>query len=160
MSFLRFSSIAARQSLVTGRDHIALTQDAIDIGVAAVKSNKDHLVMSAVLRTARSKVLESLPLREDVVAGAPVKIEIDIAALRSEEDARFVALTDAKNWDGLLARYPVRESPAFGRVVNKLGMTDEAFYRAAVLKLLQDEPQAVTHLRSLLGDLPSQIDAA
>jgi hypothetical protein len=88
-----------------------------------------------------------------------VSVQVDVSALRKAEEARFDALIDAGNWDGLLARYPLRESSAFDRVVSGINMIDQGTYRAAVLKLLQDVPAAVTDLRALLGDLYANIMA-
>jgi hypothetical protein len=59
----------------------------------------------------------------------------------------------AADWDGLLIRYPLRESSAFDRVVGALKLADRPTYREVVLKLLQDEQAAVSDLRDLLGDL-------
>jgi hypothetical protein len=76
-----------------------------------------------------------------------------------EEEARFDALVDAADWDGLLSRYPVRESSALERIVSGIEIADRATYRAAVLKLLQDVPAALTDLRGLLGDLHASVAA-
>jgi hypothetical protein len=68
-------------------------------------------------------------------------------------------LVDAADWDGLLTRYPMRESSAFDRVVSGLRMPDRDTYQAAVLKLLLDEPEALADLRDLLGDLYASVTA-
>jgi hypothetical protein len=88
-----------------------------------------------------------------------VKAEVDIVALRTAEEARFDSLIDATDWDGLLTRYPLRESSAFDRVVSGIKMADQSTYQASVLKLLQDEPAAVIELRNLLGDLYASVSA-
>jgi hypothetical protein len=57
------------------------------------------------------------------------------------------------DWDGLLTRYPLRESAAFSRVVSGIKLSDQRSYEGAVLKLLQDDAEALNDLRSLFGDL-------
>lgn len=151
--------VAERQARVTGADAAALTASALPSAVAAAKAQKDHLVTSAVLRSARDKILSSLPLRADIKGKASVKAEVDIAALRAAEEVRFDSLVDASDWDGLLARYPLRESSAFDRLISAIKMPDQATYKAAVLKLMQDEPAALMDLRDLLGDLYSNVSA-
>lgn len=84
---------------------------------------------------------------------------MDVAALRAVEEKRFDALISAADWDGLLTRYPLRESSAFDRVVDGLKIKDQATYEGAVLKLLQDDAAAVNDLRSLLGDLYATVTA-
>jgi hypothetical protein len=88
-----------------------------------------------------------------------VRVEVDVAALRTAEESRFDSLIAVADWDGLLTRYPLRESSAFDRVVSGIKMPDQSTYRAAVLKLLQDDPAALTELRNLLRDLYSSVMA-
>jgi ABC-type lipoprotein export system ATPase subunit len=151
--------IAERQAQVTGSDPSALMKSAFDSAITATKAQKDHLVTSAVLRSARDKIRNSLPKREDIVGGSSVKAEVDILSLRTQEEARFDALIVAADWDGLLIRYPLRESSAFDRIVSGLKIADRDTYRASVLKLLQDDAAAVDDLRGLLGDLYADVMA-
>jgi hypothetical protein len=151
--------VAERQARVTGADPAALIKTAIDRAIAAAVAQKAHLVTSAVLRSARDKILSNLPKREDIVNGGLVKVEADVTLLCTQEEARFNALITAADWDGLLARYPLRESSAFDCIVSGIKVADRATYRAAVLKLLQDDPSAVDDLRTLLGDLYANVVA-
>ena len=151
--------IAERQTSVTGGDASTLAQAATTNAIAAAKAQRDHLVRSAVLRSARNKVLEGLPNRNVMQSGTALKIEVDVAALRSAEERRFDALVSGADWDGLLTRYPLRESSAFDRAVDGLTIKDRATYQGAVLKLLQDDPAAVSDLRNLLGDLYASVTA-
>jgi hypothetical protein len=149
--------MAARQAGVIGANASALAKSALGGAVGAAKAQKDHLITSAVLRSARDKMLNSLPTRGDIKGNGSVKVEVDIAALRTAEESRFDSLIDATDWDGLLTRYPLRESSAFDRVVAGIKMADQLTYQAAVLKLLQDEPGAAIELRDLLGDLYASV---
>jgi ABC-type cobalamin/Fe3+-siderophores transport system ATPase subunit len=149
--------VAERQAALIGADAATLVKTALTDAVAAVRSQKDHLVTSAVLRSVRDKMLTRLPTRNDVEVGAIMKLEVDIAALRTVEKAQFDALIAAADWDCLLVRYPLRESSAFDRVVSALKLVGRETYREAVLKLLQDEQAAVSELRDLLGDLYANV---
>lgn len=151
--------VAERQAGLTGGDATALAQTATTNAIAGAKAQRDHLVARAVLRSARNKVLEGLPNRKDMQAGTTIQVEVDVAALRAAEETRFDALISAADWDGLLTRYPLRDSSAFDRAVDGLKIKDQATYRAAVLKLLQDDSAAVSDLRNLLGDLYASVTA-
>lgn len=151
--------IAKRQAAVTGGDPATLARDAIKNAIVATAAQRDHLVTSAVLRSARKRIIEGLPTRKGIQATSFVKVEVDIKALREVEEDRFDALVSAENWDGLLTRYPLRESSAFKSIVDGLQLKDQTTYRAAVLKLLQDDSVAVEDLRNLLGDLYQQVTA-
>ena len=151
--------VAERQAQVTGADAAALVKSSLVSAIVAVKEQRDHLVASAVVRSARRRLLNSLPTPGDIEGQGSVKVEVDVAALREVEEARFDALVGATDWEGLLTRYPLRESSAFGRVISGIKVKDQMTYQAAVLKLLQDEPAALTGLRSLLGDLYQNVSA-
>lgn len=151
--------VAERQAEVNGADAPALVKPAIDNAIAAVNVQKDHLVASAVLRSARDKILSNLPRRDDIINGQPINIGVDVALLRREEESRFDALIAEKNWNGLLTRYPLRESSAFDRIVSGIKISDKDSYRGTVLKLLQDDSAALADLRGLLGGIYEKIVA-
>ena len=65
--------VAERQAGVTGGDARTLTETAITNAIAAAKAQRDHLVASAVVRSARNKVLEGLPNRKDIRGGNCLK---------------------------------------------------------------------------------------
>ncbi|MBX9907887.1 MAG: ATP-binding protein, partial [Beijerinckiaceae bacterium] len=152
------SRIAKRQEAFTGAKAHDLINAAMTDAVTAAKAQREHLVSSAVLRAARERVMTALPKRVDVNAGASsVKVEVDVASMRVAEEKRFDRLVTTADWDGLITRYPLRESSAFDRIVNGLKIADQATYRAAVLKLLQDDAGALMDLRDLLGGLYAEI---
>jgi hypothetical protein len=151
------TEIAARQTEVLGASADALSLAAITNAIAAAKMQRSHLVASAILRSARSKILNRLPNRKDVEPATLIKVEVDVGTLRLEEEARFDSLVSAADWDGLLTRYPLRESSAFDRVVDGLKLKDRATYQAAVLKLLQDSEVVLTRMRNLFGSLNAEI---
>jgi hypothetical protein len=151
--------IAERQAGVTGDDAMTLSKSAITSAIAASNSQRGHLVTSAVLRSAWNAVLEGLPNRKDIEAGNALQVRVDVAVLRAAEEKKFDALISAQDWEGLLTRYPLRESSAFDRIVDGLKIKDRATYQAAVLKLLQDDSAALSDLRNLLGDLYASVSA-
>jgi ABC-type cobalamin/Fe3+-siderophores transport system ATPase subunit len=147
------SHIATRQASLLGLDANALVLAAIDSALLATNAQRDHLVTSAVLRAARNRIQSRLPKHIDIKGRKDLKVEVDLDALRSAETTLFDDLIAAKDWDGLLARYPLRESSAFDRVAAGLRMPNRQVYQSAVLKLLQDDSVALNDLRELLGDL-------
>jgi ABC-type lipoprotein export system ATPase subunit len=131
--------MAQRQAQMIGANAMTLMKSALDGAIDATRAQRAHLVASAVLRSARDKMLNNLPTRQSVEGRNSVIVEVDISTLRITEESRFDSLVGARDWEGLLTRYPARESSAFHRVVSGLKMPDRGTYQAAVLKLLQDE---------------------
>jgi hypothetical protein len=151
--------VAERQCSVTGDDATALTRAATSKAIAAANAQRDHLVRGAVLRSARNKVLQSLPNRREELPEIYLRIQVEVSALRMEEEKQFDVLISSANWDGLLTRYPLRESSAFDRAIDGLKKRDQATYQGAVLKLLQEDSAALSELRDLFGDLYASVTA-
>ena len=106
-----------------------------------------------------TRFLKGFPIAKTYSRGPPYRSKVDVAALRAAEEKRFDALISAADWDGLLTRYPLRESSAFDHAVAGLKIKDQATYQGAVLKLLQDDSAAVSDLSNLLGDLYASVTA-
>lgn len=156
---LIIEGVAKRQSVLTGADADAVVSSAIPSAVDAVREQRNNMVTSAVTRSARREFMSQLPSRASVVDVDAVEVKVNVKALREAEERRFDALIAAKDWDGLLARYPVRQSRAFDGIVKTLKIADKDTYRSVVLKLLQDDEAALKTLRDLMGDLHATISA-
>ncbi len=150
---LTIEKVAKRQSVLTGADADAAAASAISSAVDAVREERNNLVASAITRSARRDFMRQLPNRTSVVDDDAIEVKVDIKALRDAEEKRFDALTAAKDWDGLLTRYPIRQSRAFDGIIKTLKIADKDTYRAAVLKLFQDDAAALMALRNLMEDL-------
>jgi len=151
--------VAERQAAMTGADADSLVNAALIDAIAAAKLQKDHLVNDAVLRAARQKLANSLPTRDDIAGGEAIDVHVDIPGLRSAEKSRFDAFISSADWDGLLTRYPMRESQACDRIVAGMKVLGRETYRPAVLKLLQDDEAALSEMRGFLGGLYSEVSA-
>lgn len=150
--------IAARQADVTGDVAKDLVSAAVERAVAAVKSARDHFVGNAVLRGARMRLMSRLPTRATEISDDELlKVEVDVGALRAEEAQRFDRLVLDSDWDGLLVRYPVRESGAFSGIVDGLKVKNTSTYRSAVLKLLQEDSATLESVRDLFRGLYAEV---
>lgn len=156
---LTIEKVAKRQSALTGADADAAMAMTIPSAIDVVREQRKNLVASAVTRSARREFMSQLPSRASVVDVDSVEVKVDTKALREAEEERFDALIAAKDWDGLLTRYPVRQSRAFDSIIKTLKIADKDTYRAAVLKLLQDDADTLKGLRDLMGDLYATISA-
>jgi len=156
---LTIEKVAKRQSTLTGMDAKAAMATAIQSAIDAVLEQRDNMVTIAVTRSARREFMSQLPNRVSVLATDSVEVKVDIKALRDAEVKWFDHLIAAKDWNGLVGRYPVRQSRALDFIVKNLKVADKDTYRAAVLKLLQDDAAALDTLRNLMGDLYRAISA-
>ncbi len=155
-SFL-VKEVARRQSKVTGDDWKALVAEALSLGIESAKEQRDHLTKACVLRSVRRVLMEKLPSKKSLCDKPKLQIEIDIQNMLQDEQSVFDKLVMSKDWDGLVAKYPLRESTAFGKVVSTIKIGDTRTYRSAVLKLLQEDEEVLKKLRNEFNGLYEMI---
>lgn len=63
------------------------------------------------------------------------------------------------NLEEIISRYPIRETPALDKIAKELGFQSREQYEGAVQKLLMDDNEALTFVRSLFGTLEADISA-
>jgi ABC-type cobalamin/Fe3+-siderophores transport system ATPase subunit len=151
--------VAERHAAVTGKNAQTLLADAKNSAIAALNQHADRMSRKVAEKAIRARVIQQIPNKAAIEAGQPVTIQIDIAAEVSAERTRFNAQLAANNLDALIQRYPVRETPGLSKIAEALGFQGREQYESAVLKLLMDDPAAVTFVRSLFGTLWSDITA-
>lgn len=149
--------VAQRKAALTGGNAQELFSGAIQAALVAAVENRSHLILKSLERRVREQIFSALPNREDIKSKAEIEIRVDAGALRAAEEHRFDALASAGNYDGLLQRYPLRESRAFGRIVDLIGFS-RTDYEAAVRTILQEDADAIGFLRGLFGELRSEIE--
>jgi hypothetical protein len=107
----------------------------------------------------REEFFSHIPNKDQISAAAPVNISIDVPTIVGEERTRLQKALDAGDLRTIVSRYPVRETPALDTIARKLGFQDRDQYEGAVRKLLMDEADALTFVRSLFGTLARDIAA-
>lgn len=152
--------VAERHSSVTGEDAHTRLANAKSAALDAVKPHVQRLSRRAVEKAIREDILRRLPGQPEIAAGTPVNISINVAAVVGAESTRLQQSIDAGNLSEILARYSVRETPALTAIANRLGFQSREQYEGAVRKLLMDDDEALTFVRSLFGTLKNDIDAA
>jgi hypothetical protein len=107
----------------------------------------------------RQELMSKLPKRSDVAAGQPIEVRIDVAGVVAAEAVRLEGYCDAKDLGSIVARYPVRETPALNQIASRLGFQSRRQYEEAVRKMLMDDPDALAFLQGLFGTLAADIAA-
>ncbi len=87
-------------------------------------------------------------------------ISIDVAASVKEERDRLQDALDNDRLEEVIARYPIRETPALTEIVKKLGFQDREQYEGAVRKMLKDDDEALGVVRTYFDTLVADLDAA
>lgn len=150
--------VAARQADVTGQDAEAMSRGALTAGVLAVAEHTDRLSRKVAKKAVRKLIEEQIPNDDDLLEGQEFTVSNDAAAILTARQAELDAAVNENDWETILTRCPVRESPALGRISTELGFQRIEDYEKAVRHLLTTNNEALTFVRGLFGNLFEQLD--
>lgn len=151
--------LADRQHTLTGADAGAAMQNAKNAAIEAIRQHGQRLSERVVETALRQELMSNLPKRSDIAAAQPIEVRIDVANVVAAEIARLQGYCDANDLGAIVARYPIRETPALDQIANRLGFQNRRQYEEAVRKLLMDDPGAMAFMRDLFGTLAADIAA-
>jgi hypothetical protein len=134
-----------------------MIESAKNAALDAVKPHIQRLSERAVEATLRQDLMRRLPRRKDIAAAQPINITIDVPEVVAKEADRLQQACDAADLASIIARYPVRETPALKMIAEHLGFQTRDQYESAVRKLLMDSVEALEFVRGLFGALPAEI---
>lgn len=86
-----------------------------------------------------------------------LEISVDTPSKYIAEKSRAKSAIETNDLSFLLARYPIRETPALDAIAKALGFPNRAMYERAARKLLLDDSSALAEVRKLFGELPSTL---
>jgi hypothetical protein len=151
--------IAEQQASVTGKIESECIENAKNAALAAVEKHVQRLSERVVEKTLREEIRQKLPGHAEIATGAPITISIDVAAKVGAEKAMLENALKNSDLEGIIMRYPVRETPALTEIAKELGFQSREQYEAAVRKLLIDDNDTLKLVRSFFGPLPIDIAA-
>jgi hypothetical protein len=149
--------VAQRHSTVVGGDPESRLATAKATALAHVRIHSQRLAERAVEKAIRGQVLQKMPRRQDIAAGAPVDIRVDTPAFVRAEVIRLHVYIDAGDLWGVISNYPLRETPALDAIAESLAFADRGQYESSVRKLLLDDNDALAAVRALLGEIASDL---
>ena len=136
----------------------AATQDALE----AVGTDRDLPERMAARRSERlvyNRFATHLPdWKEIKAAGEQLSVSEPIENPYQGELKRFKGLVESGDLDRLVARYPLRESRVFERIVTALGCRNRADYERMVVARVRDDADLTEDLKERLGSLAELLD--
>ncbi len=149
--------IAARQAAVTGDAAEETTRRALTAGVEAVKEHTDHLSQKVAKKAVRKLIEEQIPNDDELLAGQEVNIVNDAARIRAARKEELDAAVANNDWEAILMKCPVRESPALGAISTALGFRNRVDFQKAVRQLVSTDNDALSFVRGLFENLFDQL---
>lgn len=152
--------VAKRHAAVTGADAAARVSVAEAAARTAVASHVPRMCARVVERSIREQVMKQLPTADSILAHEAVNVRVDVVkALEHETELLRTALANADTV-GIIARYPIRETPALNELAKQMGFQGREQYESAVRKLLIDDETALAFVRSLIPSLVASLGLA
>lgn len=151
--------VAERYAVMTGEKAATKLGAAKTAALTAVGQHARRMSSRAIEKKVRDQIEAKCPTQAQIATEAPVNITIDVAAALATEQAVFQELITNQDLEGIICRYPIRETPALTLIASHLGFRDREQYESAVRKLLMDDAAALTYVRNLFATLYADITA-
>lgn len=153
--------IAERQANLIGGDASTYLDSAKTAAIKEIEPHIQRLSRRTAEKAIREEFFRHLPKKGDIKDERPINVSIDVAKFVKQEYERLQNALNAGNLAEIISRYPVRETPALDKIAKEaLGFQNCKQYEGAVRKLLIDDKEALTFVKSLFGTLVSDIEAA
>lgn len=149
--------ISKRVSGLTGQAEKILFEKATSSILEDIKSHKERLCSRLCERHVRNLAMSNLPKHTDIQAKNPFEIKFDLRLIFEEEEGHFDKLVANTDLDGLISRYPIRETQVLTKIADGLGFTREQ-YEGAVRKLIVDDKKTREFYSNLLQPLSKLIE--
>ena len=150
---IMISLLASKQAQITGEDASELERNALEAAVVSIRGHRDRLCARMVARRIRQEMNKDLPDHRFIAANSVFAKQVDLQSYRKKEHMTFDALVATDDVEGLIARYPIRETPAPRSIATQLNFQTTGKYEMAVREALVGEENARIALRGLLGGL-------
>ncbi len=126
---------------------------------AILQSASEHAKRLAARRAekrARDRLLSNAPNWKSLLKGE-LEISVTVEDLLQAEHAAIAQLISDSDVGGLMARYPLRETPALAHIAAALGFSSRNAYESAVRKAIADGDPIRTALTALLQPLANAV---
>lgn len=125
----------------------------------AIKKNAEHLAVRIAEKKARRQIFSLLPKKGKLSRAGRRNVELGFQKIVEAETIQVQSLIQQSDFVGVLKRYPIRASSAIDAITNALGFKSRVQYEDSVRMLLADNADAVSCVRKLLGNPPTELFA-
>ncbi|MEP5934427.1 MAG: hypothetical protein ABJ218_04875, partial [Winogradskyella arenosi] len=148
--------VSEKYGELTGTNSEDLYNKATAKIVSDINSHKERLCSRLSEKRVRTVIMSMLPKHTDIIKKEGFEIKLDLENYYNQEEAIFNQLIADENLNGLIERYPIRETPVLNNIAKGLGI-DRATYENIVRKLIIDNPDVLSVFRKLLTELTTLV---
>lgn len=156
------AAVAAHQARALGLDRVDIMASAHREALSALDDGelKTRMAARRSERLVRQRALSRLPGWKSIRSHPDRDISVTVPSPMGDEMRRYRRLVAARDLDGLVGRYPIRESRAFDCIAAELHCRDRSDYCRMVVSRVRDSSSLGDKLRGRLNDLARSINAA
>ncbi|HDZ05966.1 hypothetical protein LCGC14_0121890 [marine sediment metagenome] len=148
--------IAERFADISGKSKDELYTNSTSKIIENITLHKDRLCSRLCEKKVRNSVMSNLPRHQNILNKEQFVLNMDLNEEFEKEETIFNDLIQSQNINGLISRYPIRETPVINGIVGGLELNTDT-YESAVRKLIIDDPNIKSFYRTLLIKLTNLI---
>ena len=151
--------VAQRQAEFLGRDPSQMKDGAVAAAFAVLEKDELSNQMAArrCVQLVDNKVKSQIPTRKQMEDGSFPPVSVDVEPLFKQEVERFNLLLEAKEFDKLVARYPLRHSRVFSVISESLAFKHKSNYEQALVTRVRSDTSLAVKLRQRIKPLAEAI---
>jgi ABC-type cobalamin/Fe3+-siderophores transport system ATPase subunit len=149
--------VAAKYSEIIEKSEQELFENAISKIIPSISAHKERLCARLSERKVRKKVMSNLPKHREIIQKGTYDLNIDLAVFLTQEEEVFESLVRENNLNGLIERYPIRETPVINEIAGAFGL-ERKTYEGVVRKLIVEKKEVSEMFKTKLEELTSLIN--
>jgi ABC-type cobalamin/Fe3+-siderophores transport system ATPase subunit len=146
-------AVAKAIASVDGGDADERISKAISSAVDAVARHSERLAQRRCENRVREEYFNQIPGKGALKEKSMYRVEVDIGKMVEGEDESIQRALSDRDYQTLVKRYPLRETPAFDEIAKNIGLQNRQQYHRSVLKLVSEDPNVQGMLREKLQEL-------
>lgn len=154
------AAIARRQAESLGDDSNKFIKSAKQKAIEELKGKAEHMAARRCERQIRERLLAEAPNLKWIQTNPVQSICVSIDSPYCKELERYNNLVEKGEWDQLVARYPLRETGAFGIIAKVLKCQNKKDYERMVIVQIQKDKELAKALKNRIGPLTEKLDQA
>ena len=150
------TAVAARRAEDLQQPVDDMSKTAVEKALRALNGEevKKHVAARRCHNQVRRETLEQLPKLQEIMNNSHSHPnQTDVAEMYREELDRFENLIVDKDLSGLISRYPLRHSPAFGEIAKALHLSNRKDYERTVVSRIRADNELAQSLRNQIRPL-------
>ena len=157
------AAAARRQSETFGNDADVMIESATQKALDELNQNglAENMAARRCERRLTERVLSKLQSEKQLIkAGANPQITVCVDSPYPNELNRLKTFINARDLDGLVARYPLHKSRMFSAIAEALACPDRGHYEKIVLSRVRADAELAQKLKKRIGPLSIALEAA